>query len=186
MVINSVMQITVAVLESYKICHFYKKHLWKERKSKAQGITLYVSNGFLTMICMYAFLFLMQKAYLHLLLFTSWSSPSLRCTGSQEAALPHGAAQTMWHGVTRTAAGWVGYGRCFCGSAPLQSPEDQSFAKVLHETHSRAEDELVIRELNNYCSLGQERLHLMTYTPKFKHNFQFELIISSTCMYSLV
>lgn len=64
--------------------------------------------------------------------------------------------------------------------------EDQSFAKVLHETHSRAEDELVIRDLNNYCSLGQERLHLMKYTPNFKHNFQFELIISSTCIYSLV
>lgn len=96
--INSIMQIRLAVLDCHKIYHSYKEHLWKERKNKAHGIILYVSSGFLTMICIHAYLSLMQKAYPNLLLLVSWRLPSPRRAGRWEAALPQEPAQTMSRG----------------------------------------------------------------------------------------
>ena len=182
--INSIIQIKLTVLNSFKICHSCKEHLWKERKSKAQGIILYLSSGFQTMICMYAYLFLMQKAHPNLPLLTPLEFTFSDVWVGRGLLWPRGQPKPCGMGWAELLPGscWV-YG-CRCGSAHLQGPEEQGFA-CCSMKHGRAGDGCVIRNLNHCRNLGQYRPPLIKYVPNLKHNFQLELIICSTCMYSL-
>lgn len=136
--INNIIQINSPYLTSIKHTIPKKSTFESREKAKLKGLYCTSPVGFITCICMYAYLSLMQKAHPNLT-WLPWSLHSLRYVGEQEASLPQAPAQTVWHGMSKATVRLYGHNPDI---ACLQGPEEPGFT-CCSVKHGRAGDRLL-------------------------------------------
>lgn len=157
------MQIRLAYFTPKKYTNPIKAPLKGEKKQSSRDyiVPLQCSQ---TVIC----IFILNAPLNPPLCWHPWVLPSLR-----------------WVCPTQPGTGWAELAPgsfwpqgCGCGSASLQG-----FAAPWNTQQGWGQ--VVIMDLNHCCTLGQYRPLIIKYMPNFKYNFQLDLTICSTSMYSL-